>query len=125
MGDKKHKMGRPLKFETPEDLLKAIQGYIDVTKFEELSVTGLALAIGTSRETLDDYQDREGYKEIVREAKLFVEHSYEMSLRKHGRSGDIFALKNFGWSDRQQIDHSLINNPALDMLREITGRDAK
>jgi hypothetical protein len=36
-------------------------------------------------------------------AKMKIEHAYEKSLRKNGRSGDIFALKNFGWTDRMDV----------------------
>jgi len=71
---------------------------------KEYTVTGLALSIGASKQLLDDYQKREGFKEIVKEAKLIVENAYEISLRRHGRSGDIFALKNFGWTDRTEQD---------------------
>ena len=31
---------------------------------------------------------------------------YEKSLRKDGKTGDIFALKNFGWRDKQEHEHS-------------------
>lgn len=104
---KDHKVGgRPLIFETPQALIDAINAYLKATAQDEYSVTGLALAIGTSREVLDDYMMRDDYKEIVKEAKLIVENSYELSLRRNGRSGDIFALKNFGWRDRTEMELS-------------------
>lgn len=103
MEPKKHKIGRPLRWKTPEELRDVIQEYLDNTPFEQYSVTGLALAIGASKQLINDYQKREGYGAIVREAKLVIEHSYELSMRKHGRSGDIFALKNFGWIDQHDI----------------------
>jgi len=93
-------VGRPLNFETPDDLRTAINKYMARTTFDELSVTGLALAIGSTRMGLTDYAKRDGYGSIIAEAKLYVENSYELSLRKYGRSGDIFALKNFGWTDK-------------------------
>lgn len=96
--------GKPLKFPTPEDLAKAINEYLEKTPTEEMTVTGLCLSMGTSRVVLDDYMQRDGYKDIVKQAKLIVENSYELSLRKHGRSGDIFALKNFGWKDKSELD---------------------
>lgn len=97
--------GRPLKFETPKDLVKVIDGYLSNTEQEELSVTGLALVVG-SKQLIQDYEKREGYDEVVKRAKLIIENAYEMSLRKNGRSGDIFALKNFGWKDAPIIDQS-------------------
>ena len=33
-----------------------------------------------------------------------IENSYELDLKKHGRTGTIFALKNFDWKDKQETD---------------------
>lgn len=95
-------MGKPLKY-TPESLQEAINTYFKDTDFEDWTVTGLALVVG-SKQLLQDYQNRDGYKEIVTHAKLKVENSYELMLRKKSRAGDIFALKNMGWTDRQEIN---------------------
>lgn len=100
------KIGRPLKFDSPEDLELAIERYLNGTPKEEWTVTGLCLEIGTSKQVLNDYGSRGDYKEVVQRAKLHIENAYELSLRANGRSGDIFALKNFGWKDAQAIDHS-------------------
>ena len=108
--------GRPLKFKTRQELIDAIQKYLKDTKQEELTVTGLCLAIGTSRVVLDDYQKRDKYKDIVTEAKLIIENSYELSLRRRGRSGDIFALKNFGWTDRSESDIKISGGLSLTNL---------
>lgn len=96
--------GKPLKFETPADLIRVMSKYFEDTDCGEWTVTGLALSMGTSRQLLNDYEARPEYKHIVKEAKSYVEESYEKSLRKHGRSGDIFALKNFGWKDKTEVD---------------------
>jgi hypothetical protein len=98
--------GRPLKFDTPEELLCVLEEYFNKTPIDEWTVTGLALNVG-SKQLLDDYQKREGYKNIVEEAKLIVENKYEIDLKKHGRAGTMFALKNFGWTDRQEIKHEV------------------
>lgn len=105
-------VGRPLKFENPEDLRQVIAKYFEDTDPEEWTVTGIALVVG-SKQLLNDYEGRDTkdqngltYKQVVRQAKLMVENAYEISLRKHGRSGDIFALKNFGWEDKRDTNHS-------------------
>lgn len=97
--------GRPLKFKKPKDLADAVNGYLNDTPPEEWTVTGLCLSIGTNKVVFNDYAERDGYSAIVSEAKLYVENSYELSLRKNGRSGDIFALKNFGWNDKTITEH--------------------
>jgi hypothetical protein len=95
--------GAPLKFKTPEELKEVLQCYFDNTKEEEWTVTGLALLVG-SKQLLDDYLKRDEYKAIVTEAKLIVENGYEIDLKKHGRTGTIFALKNFDWKDKNETD---------------------
>ena len=96
----KRSVGRPLRFSEPADLQAAINEYLENTDFVDLTITGLALSMGTNRQSLLDYEARDGYGEIVKQAKCIIEHSYEVALRRNGRAGEIFALKNFGWKDR-------------------------
>lgn len=96
--------GRPLKFKTLEELQVKIDAYFSETPEKEWTITGLALALDTSRETLMNYEEREEYFDTIKKAKEMVHNAYEKDLRRLGRSGDIFALKNFGWKDRQETD---------------------
>jgi len=100
------KVGRPLKFESVEELEKKINEYFDKTPKTEITITGLALALDTSRETLCNYEKKDEYFDTIKKAKDKVQLEYELDLRRKGRSGDIFALKNFGWKDKieQKID---------------------
>ena len=106
-------VGRPMKY-TIDELQKLIHSYFLLTPIDQGTVTGLALLVG-SKQTWCDYGNREGYKAMVREARLKVENSYELSLRKNGRSGDIFALKNFGWQDKSEVEstHSINKMPVV------------
>lgn len=117
MSDKR-RVGKPLKWETPQELINLINKYLDDTEVEEYTVTWLCLAIWASKQLLIDYEKREWFKDIVKEAKLIVENSYELSLRKSGRTWDIFALKNFWWVDKQEIDNTNTNIDATETLSE-------
>ena len=97
--------GRLPKFESPDALVKLFKKYFKDVPFEQWSITGLALSCGTSRRTLSDYEIKPEFKEVITQAKSMVEHSYEMSMRKNGRTTDIFALKNFGWKDEYINDN--------------------
>lgn len=99
--------GRPLKFESPKAMQKLIDKYFAETPDEELTITGLALALDTDRQTLINYEKRDDFFDTIKRAKTVVENSYERALRKNGRTGEIFALKNFGWADKQEIDSNL------------------
>ena len=51
------------------------------------------------------YGDRREFAHSVKRAKLLIENGYEVDLRKTGNpAGSIFALKNMGWSDRQEVE---------------------
>lgn len=96
--------GRPLKFNSLEELQEKINSYFSSVKMEEWTITGLALSLDTSRETLMNYEDKEEYFDTIKKAKEMVHNAYEIDLRRKGRSGDIFALKNFGWTDKTEQD---------------------
>lgn len=97
-------VGRPLKFESVKQLSEVADRYFDETPEEEWTITGLALALDTTRETLMDYENKDEYSDTIKKYKLRVHNAYEKDLRKKGRSGDIFALKNFGWKDKTEQD---------------------
>ena len=96
--------GRPLKFATVEDLDSAIDAYFGSTQKEEWTWTGLALYLDTNRQTLLNYSERPEFVDSIKKGLARVENGYEIDLKKHGRSGTIFALKNFDWKDKQETD---------------------
>jgi hypothetical protein len=60
----------------------------------------------SSRKELMNYEKYEGeMAEAAARARSLVEYAYEMRLDRDKPTGAIFALKNMGWSDRQEIDH--------------------
>lgn len=99
-------VGRPLKFKTPEELQEKIEEYFAITPKDEWTITGLALALDTYRQTLVNYEGREDFVDTIKKAKLRVENGYEIDLKKHGRTGTIFALKNFDWKDKSEVDQN-------------------
>ena len=105
--------GRPLKFQSVEEMQKMIEKYFKETPEDELTITGLALALDTDRHTLINYGNRDEFFHTIKKAKTRIENSYEKSLRKNGRTGDIFALKNFGWQDRQEVEQVSSNRVVI------------
>lgn len=103
--------GRPLKFKTLKSLQTKIDAYFKSCKpnkqnpqGEPLTITGLALALDTSRETLLNYEGREEFFDAIKRAKLRVENFAEKQLfTSKSPTGPIFALKNFDWKDHATI----------------------
>lgn len=96
--------GKPAKFKTVEELQNAIDKYFNENK-ESPTITGLALELGfASRQSFYDYEKNKKYSYTVKRARLKIENFYESHLIGQYTSGPIFALKNFGWSDKQDVD---------------------
>ncbi len=56
------------------------------------------------KEALAEYAGYLGFSSSVRRARAFIEHEYEKRLvTNSSAAGPIFALKNFNWSDQQQL----------------------
>ncbi len=100
----KHAGGRPLRFDTVDAFQVEADKYFKDTPKGERTITGLAVALNTSRETLMNYQERDEYFDAIKAAKDKIELDYEQTLRSRGSAGDIFGLKNFGWKDKTEVD---------------------
>lgn len=103
------KPGRPRHYETPEAFEQKANEYFEQCKEESKRplVTGLALFMGfSSRAELHGYMNYDGFSNVVKKALTMVEMSYEQNLYSATPSGSIFALKNMGWSDKQEVDHT-------------------
>lgn len=111
--------GRPLKWKTVDELKPLIENYFANTPFEDWTITGLALALDCSRVTLLNYCNgaEEGTRDeeflnTIKNAKEKVENSYEIDLKRSGRTGTIFALKNFDWQDKTTQDLNVQEKPS-------------
>lgn len=95
-----------MKWKTVDEVQPLIDKYFQETPKEEWTITGLALALDTSRNTLCEYEWNDEFSNAIKKAKQMVEHSYEIDLKKSGRTGTIFALKNFDWKDKTETELS-------------------
>jgi DNA-packaging protein gp3 len=101
--------GRPMKWETVKDIEPLIEAYFSDTKQDDWTITGLAIALDTSRSTLIDYEWNDEFSNTIKKAKDKIEYWYELDLKHKGNSGNIFALKNFWWVDKQEVDQRNLN----------------
>lgn len=117
--------GRPVKFKSVEELQAAIDRYFKEQDEKEkpYTITGLALALDTNRQTLINYEnhDNKDYFDTIKRAKLKCENFAEEHLfvGKSGVTGAIFNLKNnYGWVDHQVIENKTVNDNLSDEERE-------
>lgn len=101
--------GRPRIIDSPEEFDRRVDSYYAECVADEkpFTLTGVIIALGlSSRQSLDEYLAYEGFSDCVKRAKLLVEHQYEKALHSNSPTGSIFALKNFGWKDKIETEHS-------------------
>lgn len=73
------------------------------------TITWLALFLWfESRQSFYDYEKKPTYTYIIKRARTFIEMEYEEMLRANP-TWAIFALKNFWWTDRQEIENTNTN----------------
>ncbi len=108
----KPKIGRPLKFKSAEELQEKIEEYFAMCKEEKrpYTITGLALALDTNRETLLDYGKNKGelFSYTIMRAKEIIHNYAEESLwAPKVTQGVVFNLKNnWDWRDKREVEHS-------------------
>ena len=118
------KVGRPPKYETPEELQGKIDEYFkkgikpqkiaigsgnkkQIITVKAPTITGLILYCGfCDRHSFYVYEKIEKFSYTIKAARSRMEQRYEELLQSGLGAGAIFALKNYGWSDRQDIQHS-------------------
>lgn len=99
-------VGRPPMYETPEQMQAAIDAYLSSPECD-YTITGLALELGfCSRQSFYDYEEKEEFTYTVKKARLHIERAYEQKLSGKEVGGAIFALKNLGWKDKNEVEHT-------------------
>jgi len=114
--------GRPLKFKSTEQIEKLAEEYFKECdeKGKPYTMTGLAIALDTDRQTLVNYGNKEEYFDTIKRIKIKVENYAENCLFENkNTAGVIFNLKNnYGWVDKQEVD-TKVNLSYEDKLKQV------
>ena len=123
--------GRPPKFNTPEEMQKAIDAFYKESQDNEwpLTISGLALTLGMTRQSLCRYAEKDAFSDTVKTAKAKVEADVERRLLSGGAAtGAIFWLKNnANWKDKTEQDHTSSDGsmtPKTVVLKGVPASDA-
>lgn len=120
--------GRKLKFESPEKLAALIEDYFTEMRSEQkpITVSGLAVYLGTTRQIIQNYAQKDEYYEVIQQAKAVCEAYAEECLYGNNVAGVIFSLKNnFGWKDTQDKNVTIKPPMIVDDLIEAEIIDAE
>lgn len=109
-------MARPLLFKNKDELQSRIDAYFEScysiddkgarTQVRPYTITGLAVSLDTSRQTLVNYEDKEEFFDTIKKAKDIIENWTEEQLYRTTQvTGVIFNLKNnYEWKDKTETD---------------------
>lgn len=103
-----NKVGRPLLFQSVEQLQSLIDKYFeecDATG-EPYTITGLADSLDTDRATLVRYEHKDEFYNTIKKAKRKVERQFEKRSLKgeYNPTIAIFLMKNnFGYQDKVDL----------------------
>ena len=112
--------GRPLKYKSVAAMQKDIDKYFADCdeKQKPYTVSGLAYALGTNRQTLINYEEKQEFFDTIKSAKAKIElFNEEMLYSKDvSTTGVIFNLKNnYGWKDKQEIEADVKNEVTINI----------
>jgi len=83
-------------------------GNILKRRIAPFTITGLALALDTTRETLCEYEEKDGFVDTIKKAKEIVaNYAEEQCLTAKNPAGAIFIAKNHGFKDKTEQDINL------------------
>lgn len=129
----KGRPGRPPLYSDPDVLQAKIDEYFkqgvpkrqmivgkkpnqQILEVEVPTITGLCLYVGfADRESFCEYEKQNKFKDedtqkafslVIKKARAQIATHYEQLIQSGNPAGPIFALKNMGWTDRQDIDVS-------------------
>lgn len=143
-------VGRPLKYKTAEEMQASIDEYFEIhspipmkdasgkpyidNKGNEMydlnppTLSGLALHLGfVNRASMYDYELRGEFSNTIKEARSRCEQWVE----SNGLKGNtppamaIFALKNYGWTDKPEKQESNDTANDLSILQQALGIDTR
>lgn len=113
-------VGRPPLFKSPREMEVKIKEYFDKcpdnrsTFFEgkEIKVpcptiSGLALFLGfEDRHSMFAYEKKPEFSATIKRARANIVRTYEQLTHTGTCSGAIFMLKNYGYTDKTEVEHT-------------------
>jgi len=104
----KQNVGRPRTFNTVKELEACIELYKDYLKQTDKppTIAGLAYYTGISRQSIYNYKERDEYFGTIKSLVDWILMTYEELAITSSGGGIIFLLKNYGYTDKQEIQQT-------------------
>ena len=96
------------KYDDPQALMDKIEEYFNTVSPKDQTGAGLCIFLGISRMTYNNYKNGTAgpeIQEVIAWAQTRLENKYALDLNwKPNPTGPIFALKQLGWRDNQDVE---------------------
>jgi len=79
------------------------------------TITGLAIALDTTRDLLIDYGKKAEFSDTVRRAKQYIQNYTEEGFvtgKINPMAGQFLLKNNYGWKDKSEIEHDATDSLA-------------
>ncbi len=98
---------RPLFDKNGNPVINPLTQKFYLEQYKPFTMSGLANALDMSRQSLLNYSKDEDFFDTIERARRKVEvYTEEKLFQKETCNGSKFSLSNnFGWSEKQEIDH--------------------
>jgi len=98
--------GRPKAFNSVKELQDCIDEYklYLETDNKPPTIAGLAYYTGIDRQTIYNYKAKDEYFGTISKFVKWIMMNYEEVAITQGKAGVIFLLKNYGYTDKQDIE---------------------
>lgn len=100
--------GAPPKFKNKEELQEALDNYRAYLEKSERppTIAGLAYYTGIDRQTIYNYAKKDEFFGTIKSFRDWVLMTYEEEAITKGNGGIVFLLKNYGYTDKQEVEQS-------------------
>lgn len=98
--------GRPAIFKDPKELEEKIAAYFAMCERDGRPETfaGLGVWLDVDRKTVYNYAKKDEFFHTMKKARNYILAKLEEKMASEGRAGQIFLAKNYGYTDRQEME---------------------
>lgn len=105
---KRDRPGQPPLFNNVKELDERLEIYKEYLKTNSKppTIAGLAYYTGLDRKTIYNYENKDEFFHTIKKFRDWILMNYEELSIEKGNGGIVFLMKNYGYNDKQEIEHS-------------------
>jgi len=116
--------GRPKRWNSREALNKDIASYWEYCNENNKppTIAGLAYYLNCDRQTIYNYAKDDEFFDIIKRARNYIMMCLEEEAIINGKAGTIFVMKQYGYTDKQELDTTVKGDQFIKALSHFTDK---